>query len=425
MLKQFIKKLQKNTTHVSVLGLIVACAFIGGIVGGMLVTPLYSHAGILQGLFGKFVSQSTQDTSDVLPQTPQDFSVADYEHLVVTAVKNATPAVVSVVVSKDLPVIEQCPYDPFANLPDQFKQFFGGGTQLYQPCQKGTSKQEIGGGSGFIVTSDGLIVTNKHVVEDEEAEYSVITNDGATYTATVKARHPLLDIAVLKIEASGLPTLNLGDSSDITLGQTVIAIGNALGEFGNSVSRGVVSGLSRTITASTHGGDTENLENVIQTDAAINPGNSGGPLLNIQGNVIGINVATVSGAQNIGFAIPINAVVSAIESVKTTGEITVAFLGVHYITLNTDTAKELELSIDYGAYLSSPDESSAIEKDSPAAAAGLKDKDVIVAIDGEQLTSDHSLVSIIAQKRPEQTVSLDVWRDGQMVTLSATLAERQ
>jgi serine protease Do len=425
MLKQSIQKLQKKTKHVSVLGIIVMCAFIGGVAGGIFVTPLYSQAGILQDIFGGFVGQSVQDQSDTLTQTPQDLSVVDYEHAVVTAVKSATPAVVSVVVSKDLPVIKQCPYDPFANLPDQFKQFFGGGTQLYQPCQQGTSKQEIGGGSGFIVTSDGLIVTNKHVVEDEQAEYSVVTNDGKTYAATVKARHPLLDIAVLKIDASGLPTLNLGDSSDITLGQTVIAIGNALGEFGNSVSRGVVSGLSRTITASTHGGATENLENVIQTDAAINPGNSGGPLLNIQGNVIGINVATVSGAQNIGFAIPINAAVNAIESVKTTGEITVAFLGVHYITLNADNVKQLELPIDHGAHLFSSDESSAIEKDSPAEAAGLKDKDIIVAIDGEQLTSDHSLASIIAQKRPGQSVSLDVWRGGQMITLSTTLAERQ
>ena len=163
----------------------------------------------------------------------------------------------------------------------------------------------MGGGRGFIVSGDGVILTNKHVVSDTEAQYTVLTNDGKKYSAKVLARDSNIDIAIIKVEAFGLPTIKLGNSDSIQVGQTAIAIGNALGEFRNTVNVGVISGLSRNITAS-GGGLTEAIYNVIQTDASINPGNSGGPLINMRGEVIGINTAIAQNAQSIGFAIPVN-----------------------------------------------------------------------------------------------------------------------
>ena len=256
-------------------------------------------------------------------EVPLYKSAFDYEEAVVKAVEIASPAVVSIVISKDVPIIENCPSNPFYDLPSEFQDFFGspgGGFQFYQPCQKGIEKKEIGGGSGFIISSDGLILTNKHVASDKKASYTVLTNDGKKYDAEILAQDSVMDLAVVKIKASNLPVLKLGNSDSVKLGQTAIAIGNALGEFRNTVSVGVISGLARTITAS-GGGQTETIEGVLQTDAAINQGNSGGPLLNLKGEVIGVNTAMVFGAQNIGFAIPINKTKRAIESVKKSGRI--------------------------------------------------------------------------------------------------------
>ncbi len=193
-------------------------------------------------------------------------SVLDYENAKISAVKRVSPAVVSIIVTKDLPVLERYyvnPFEGFGN--DFFNQFFG----MPQYREKGTEKREVGGGTGFVISSDGLILTNRHVVQDEKAEYTVLTNDEKKYQAAVLARDPVLDLAVLKIEKNGLSAAVLGDSDKLELGQTVIAIGNALGEFRNTVSVGVVSGLSRQITAR-GAGQTEVLKDVIQTDAAIN-----------------------------------------------------------------------------------------------------------------------------------------------------------
>ncbi len=238
-----------------------------------------------------------------------------YETQIVKAVKTASPAVVAVTISKNVPIIEQCPYNPFSNLPPEFQQFFGPNVQFYQPCQKGTKLQEVGGGSGFIISGDGVILTNKHVVADTAAEYTVFTNDGKKYSAKVLTRDPDIDIAVIKINASNLPTIKLGDSDSIQVGQTAIAIGNALGEFRNTVNVGIVSGLSRNITASGGNGLIEKIYNVIQTDASINPGNSGGPLLNLRGEIIGINTAIAQNAQSIGFAIPVNQVKKIVSNI--------------------------------------------------------------------------------------------------------------
>lgn len=231
--------------------------------------------------------------------------VSEYEEAVVGVVERAIPSVVSVVVTKDLPVISQCETDFFPR--------FGFNLKVIQPCIYGTAKKDVGGGTGFVVGANGLIITNKHVVRDQDASYTVITNNGERFTARVLKLDPILDMAFLRINNDQLKPLVLGDSDEVKLGQTAVAIGNALAEFRNTVSVGVISGLSRKITASGPG-FSEELEGIIQTDAGLNPGYSGGPLLNLKGEVIGINVAVVVSGENIGFAIPINQVRKAILS---------------------------------------------------------------------------------------------------------------
>ena len=222
----------------------------------------------------------------------------EYEEAVIGAVDKATPSVVSIVVSRYVPVLERCPVtDPF----------FGPGFRLYIPCDLGrTERVEVGGGTGFFVSSDGLILTNRHVVADRDAEYIVFAGEGTRHNARVIAVDDEEDLALLKIEGKNFPALPLSNSDAVRLGQTAIAIGNALGEFKNTVSRGVISGLNRTVQAHDPLGRIVTIENVFQTDAAINPGNSGGPLINLRGEVIGVNTAIARGAENIGFAIPIN-----------------------------------------------------------------------------------------------------------------------
>ncbi len=213
----------------------------------------------------------------------------------------ASPAVVSIAISA--PVQQTNPFAPFCEDPF-FRQYLG------TECDLGRSPtptvRQIGAGSGFFVSSDGILLTNNHVINVPGSTITVTTNDGSTYSATVLGTDPALDLAILKVNASNTPYLSLGDSDAVRIGQSVIAIGNALGEFSNTVSQGIVSGLGRSIVASERGGGVEQLEEVIQTDAAINPGNSGGPLLDITGKVIGINTAIAPGAQSVGFAIPIN-----------------------------------------------------------------------------------------------------------------------
>jgi len=226
---------------------------------------------------------------------------------VVEAVRRSNPAVVAITVSKDVPVYERYLEEvqsPFGRL------------RVPQVRQNGTREQEVGGGSGFLVSEDGYVVTNRHVVADEEAGYAVFTNDGTKYEATVVARDAELDLAVIRIEGTGFPYLSFGDSDALEVGQAVITIGNALAEFRNTVSVGVVSGIARSLVASDRRGGTEQLDQLIQTDAAVNEGNSGGPLLNLAGEVVGVNVAAASGAENIGFALNANSVKGMVAQVR-------------------------------------------------------------------------------------------------------------
>ena len=374
--------------------------------------------------------QGTPSLPGVSPAPPADGSsswfnqsVSDYENAKIAAVKRVSPAVVSIIVAKDLPVLEQYyinPFEGFGN--DFFNQFFG----IPRYRQKGMEKREIGGGTGFIISADGLILTNKHVVSDTEAEYTVLTNDEKKYPAKVLARDPVLDLTVLKIEKTGLATVVLGDSDKLELAQTVIAIGNALGEFRNTVSVGVVSGLARQVTAS-GGGETEVLRNVIQTDAAINPGNSGGPLLNLKGEVVGVNVAMVSGAQSIGFAIPINQAKSVIESVKREGRIVTPYIGVRYILISETVKEKNNLAVDYGALVSRGEsrEELAVIPGSPADKAGIVENDIILEIDGQKITQNNDLSSAIRNKKVGDEVTLKILSKGAEKIVKVKLEERK
>ncbi len=304
------------------------------------------------------------------------------------------------------------------------------------PAVVSIMKGEIEGGTGFIVSEDGMILTNKHVVLDEEAEYTIFTNDGRKFSAKVLARDPIQDLAVLGIEQEktvdgngefvleSFPTVKLGDSDKLESGQTVIAIGNALGEFRNTVSVGVISGLGRKITAS-GGGFVEILEDVIQTDAAINKGNSGGPLLNLRGEVVGINTAMALEAQSIGFAIPINKAKKDIEQVKTIGKIVYPFLGIHYVLISEKIKEENDLPVDYGALIvgGGPGEP-AIWPDSAAEKAGLKEGDIVLEFNDEKIATENTLAKIIMEYNPGDEIVLKILRGAEEISAEVTLDER-
>ncbi|MFZ2970701.1 MAG: trypsin-like peptidase domain-containing protein [Minisyncoccia bacterium] len=344
------------------------------------------------------------------------------ESAVIDAVKKVDPAVVSVIVTKVLPKIERFYSD------DSGSDFFGMpfNLQLSQERQNGTEKKEIGGGTGFIVSSDGVIVTNKHVVDDEKAEYTVLMNNQKKYEAKVLARDPFNDIAVIKIEEKDLPTVDFGDSSALQTGQIAIAIGNALGEFQNTVSAGVVSGLGRSIVAGGGiSGAPEKLSGLIQTDAAINPGNSGGPLLNSSGQVIGINVAIATQAEGIGFAIPINDAKKAINDVIEHGRIIRPYMGIRYMQVTKDLANKNKISVDYGALIVRGEtaEDLAVIPGSPADKAGLVENDIILEADGIKLDENSSLSQIVQDHSVGDEISLKILHRGEEKTIKVKLEE--
>lgn len=337
-------------------------------------------------------------------------------------VEKVNRAVVSVVITKDVPTYERYyeQWDPFG---------FGGGFSVPRVRENGTEQREVGGGSGFIVNKDGLVVTNRHVVADSEARYSVILNDGTNYDAEVLARDPQLDVAVLKINSTSttheFPFLEFGDSTQLRLGETVVAIGNALAEFHNSVSVGVVSGLSRSIVASDGRGRSEALRDVIQTDAAINPGNSGGPLLNLRGQVVGVNVATSQGADNIGFALPAHVVRSVVESVEKNGKIVRPFLGVRYVMIDDEIKKANNLTVGSGALVLRGErrEELAVMPGSPADKAGLRENDIILAVGDEELGTETDLATALRRQAIGVPIVLQVLSQGEEKNVTVTLTE--
>ncbi len=291
----------------------------------------------------------------------------------------------------------------------------------------GQTYQSEGAGTGFIITSDGLILTNKHVIAGTAGfTYTVTMIDGKSYDATVQSADPFNDLAVLKIDARNLPVVELGDSDQLQVGQWVVAVGNALGKFQNTVTAGIVSAKGRQIQASDNSGSSsETLTDLLQTDAAINSGNSGGPLVNLKGQVIGINTAVASNAQGIGFAIPINAAKSAIDSIKKTGKIVRPYLGVRYQAITPDLAKANNLSVDYGAIVlrGTGLTAFAVVPGSPADKAGIVENDIILEVNGDKIDQDHSLVSLVQQYQVGDEIELKVLSKAKEKTVKVKLEE--
>lgn len=316
------------------------------------------------------------------------------EEVIATVVEKVSPSVVSIVTSLQT-------------------------TSLY-----GEAQEEEGAGSGIIVSNDGYILTNKHVVDGADT-VDVVLHDGTTHkNVKVLGSDPLNDIAFLKIDnVSNLSAVELGDSSSVRVGQKVVAIGNSLGQYQNTVTSGIISGTGRPISA--YAGDqVEHLTDLIQTDAAINPGNSGGPLLNLSGQVLGINTAIVEDAQGIGFAIPVNATKGMLKGVLEGRGVQRAYLGVTYVTITAATAEEYSLPVKRGAYVYNGNET-AVVAGSPAAEAGVRDKDIITKVGELEVGAKGDVGSLVAEYAPGDTIELTVLRDGQTITIKITLATYQ
>lgn len=335
----------------------------------------------LKGLLPNKVSlpiQTTQETRTIVQE----------ENAIISVVEKTSPSVVAIGVSRR--VIN--PFDPYA-LP---------------------RREDATIATGFVVSDKGVIVTNRHVVEDQGGNYSVVTKDGQKYDVKKIYRDSVLDLALVQIEGANLTPLELGESSKLKVGQTVIAIGNALGRFTNTVTTGVVSGLGRrVVTGDPFTGSAESLDNLIQTDAAINPGNSGGPLLNSASQVIGVNVAVTEGAQNIGFAIPIDVVKPIVEEFLAKGSVSRPYLGIRYRFISKDVAILNE--VPQGAYVQE------IVANSPADRAGLKEGDIIRKLNDTQVDEEGSVAEVISKSNVGSTITLEVWRDGKELKLTTQI----
>lgn len=328
--------------------------------------------------------------------------ISGEENVVIGVVGKAGAGVVTVAINTNKIITSPFVFDPFG---------FG-----FNTPESKTERVQKDIGTGFVVDESGLVVTNKHVVADVDATYKVISKDNTEYEVKNIYRDPVNDLAILKInqnEKQKLPVLDLGDSGSLKVGQYVVAIGTALGEFRQTVTHGVISGLARGITAG-DGMGSEHLDDVIQTDAAINPGNSGGPLLSTSGQVIGVNVAVAGGAQNIGFAIPINVVKESIENFKTTGQFNRPMMGVRFRMLDKDTAVLNDLP--EGAYVVE------VVPDSPAHKAGIKRGDIIISIDGKKVKEiKGGLAGLVSTKKVGDVIEVEYFRDKVVSKLKMTL----
>jgi S1-C subfamily serine protease len=378
-----------------ILGVVTLGVFLGGAVAGNM-----DKVGIAKQIADSLGYSGTTVKREVL----------DEESVVTRVVERATPSVVTVSISKTQVIST----DPFYGF-DFFGDFFNiprGETREEQ------IEQDIG--TGFIISEDGLIVTNRHVVSDLEAKYRIVVGKDEVFEVVDIYRDPVNDLAILKVDKNNLPTVDLGNSDDLKVGQTVIAIGTALGEFRSTVTKGVISGLGRGIVAGSQStGGSERLDNVIQTDAAINPGNSGGPLFDSSGMVIGVNVAVSQQGQNIGFAIPINAVKESIDNFRSTGEFERPYIGVVYQMISRQAA--LLNEVPSGAYVTE------VVEGGPADKAGIKVGDIMVEIDGKRMVDDskeESLASLIGKKKIGDNVKIKIWRDGEDMEMNLKLEKR-
>ncbi len=391
----------KNTQGPSKFPLLFAVFLL--VVGGVISS---GKTGINWESLGAKLHLPTLPTTTTPRTNFNNVRVTSEESVIIDVVDRVSPSVVTIGITKTGQTQGQMQFDPF----DPFTPF------RRTPGQTKTIEQDIG--SGFIVDAGGLIVTNKHVVSDSEAKYRVITNDDKTFDVVKIYRDPTNDLAILKITASNLKPVMLGDSGKIKVGQLAVAIGTALGEFRHTVTTGVVSGVGRGITAGgPFEGSVERLDNVIQTDAAINPGNSGGPLLNSGGEVVGVNVAVSQQGQNIGFAIPINVIKEALNNFNTTGQFNRPYLGVRYKTIAKDLA--VLNDIPEGAYVIE------LVPGSPAEKAGLKEQDIITKVNDTRLSGDNAeLAKVLSGKKVGDRLTLSIYREGKELTLTATLGNQ-
>ncbi len=423
MLFQEPQKEEKSFSQKFLILVIILSLIFGGVAGAGATFLIFQNLD----KFGYIVNMD--NGLNLQKVETEKISLIEEDSATIDVVKQSSPSVVSIIISKQLKdIYGSNGSDIFNNPFFQFNIPFNMPNTQPQTPQSDNDEnqtQEIGGGTGFIISEDGLILTNKHVVVDEQAQYTVVTNDGQRYEATVLAKDPINDLAVVKIEASGLTPLTLGDSDQLQIGQTVIAIGNTLSEFSNTVTRGVISGINRRVEAGGQG-FSEVIEEAIQTDAAINPGNSGGPLLNLKGEVIGINTAISQSGQLIGFALPINEAKQVVESIKQYGKIVRPFLGVRYTIINKQIADANKLSVDYGALIikGNNTEELAVVPGSPADKAGLVENDIILEVNGQKIDDNHSLARILAQSSPGDEVELKIMHDGEEKTVKAILTER-
>lgn len=343
----------------------------------------------------------------------------EYQDKIISAIEKALAGVVSIVVSKNIEAVEE-----------EISKMGLDPRQFYQKIQNEAEDGQIAvsGGSGFFVDESGIILTNKHVVADKNATYKVVIAKDK-YDVEILAKDQLSDIAILKLvnPKNNFSVIKLGVSKNIKLGTAVVAIGNALGEFSNTVSTGIVSGLSRFLSAITDfDGHQERLRGLIQTDAAINPGNSGGPLINLDGEAIGINSAIVFGAQNIGFAIPIDRAKRDLEQLKKLGHIQTPFLGIRYIILNKAIANNFGSPSDFGALIIKEGlpRDHAILPGSAAAKAGLREHDIILSANGKKITEKETLEDILEDCKIGENLALEVQRVGKILNISVELEER-
>lgn len=330
--------------------------------------------------------------------------IVDEETVVTKVVEKATESVVTVTISKDVTTDSSI---------DVFKQMFGSTEEKVE-----TKNIEKDIGTGFIISEDGLIVTNKHVVSDVLAKYKVVIGKDETVEVVNIYRDPISDLAIIKVNKIGLKPVEMGDSDKLKVGQTVIAIGTALGEFRSTVTKGVISGLGRGITAGGFGVGMEKLEDVIQVDAAINSGNSGGPLFDSSGKVIGVNVAMSQNGQSIGFALPINLVKQSVDNFKLTGEFDRPYLGVSYQMISKQVA--LLNEVPAGAFVQT------VLENSPAQKAGLRSGDIIIEVDGKKLVEmkDTSIAGIVNQKKIGEMVKVKYYRDKKETEIEVKLEKK-
>lgn len=407
------------------LWLVAILSLVGGLIGGLVVS--WGGGQWLARQLGKEAGPVAFNQSAPVRLLP-----VEEESATTGVVKKVSPSVVSIIISKDLSKIynltgpQGFPFDNFFDQGFPFNFFFGQGNKQPGSTPAPQGKQEIGGGTGFVIDQQkGLILTNRHVVDDTEAEYTVLSNDGRKFSAKVVARDPVNDMALVQIQDKSLPAVQLGDSDAISIGQTVIAIGNALGEYRNTVTKGVISGIGRNVVAGDNQGSSEQLEGVFQTDAAINPGNSGGPLVNLAGQVIGMNTAVNKSGQLIGFAIPVNEAKRMIESYNKYGRIVRPYLGIRYVVVTPELAKANKLEVDYGALIIRGQNNAdlAVVPGSPADKAGLVENDIILQVGDVKIDKDHSLVKALSKYQPGEMVKLKVYHQGKTKDVNVKLVE--